>query len=106
MGFDWNVHISLQYCVPVKLSDHASLWYMLKRLAEFEPGYAKRAHDAMLNGDPVGKALLARSMQGVIVLRDTAEYDEEEMNKEVESPTPLEARFHYNTEIDRRYAEI
>ena len=105
MGFDWGVRISLQYCVPVKLSDDVSLWYMLKRLAEFEPGYAKRAHDAMSTGDPVGKALLARSMQSVIVLRDTAEYDEEEVDKEVQNPTPLEARFRYNQRINGEFSQ-
>merc|ERR1712046_218399 len=101
MGFDWSAKISLQYCVPVKLSDRVSLWYMLKRLAEYEPGLAKRAHDAMLTGDPAAEGLLARSMKSVIVLGDSAEYDQEEVDKEVprENRTDLEERFHYNPEI-------
>ena len=41
MGFDWCVSISLAYCIPIKLDEKVSLWYMLKRLAEYEPGYAK-----------------------------------------------------------------
>ncbi|MEC7281438.1 MAG: hypothetical protein VXU50_05180 [Verrucomicrobiota bacterium] len=99
MGFDWNVNISLHYCVPIKLDDKVSIWYMLKRLAEYEPGYAKRAHQAMLTNDPMGALLLKKAAQSVIVLTDSAEYDENEVEKEVEKPTPLEARFHYHPRL-------
>ena len=52
MGFDWCVSISLAYCIPIKLDEKVSLWYMLKRLAEYEPGYTKRAHEAILTPPP------------------------------------------------------
>ena len=77
MGFNWDLSIYLEYCIPIKLNEKASLWYMLKRLAEFEPGLAKRAHDAMRTGDPIGKTLLAKSMQSVIVMCDSPGYDED-----------------------------
>ena len=99
MGFDWGVSISLQYCVPIKLDDKVSFWYMLKRLAEYEPGFAKRAHQAMLITDPIGVVLLKKATQCVIVLTNSAQYDENEVEKEVESPTPLEARFHYHPRL-------
>ena len=35
MGFDWGVTVSLEYGIPIKLDEKASLWYMLKRLAEY-----------------------------------------------------------------------
>lgn len=105
MGFDWGVSISLQYCVPIKLDDKVSFWYMLKRLAEYEPGFAKRAHQAMLITDPIGVVLLKKATQCVIVLTNSAQYDENEVEKEVESPTPLEARFHYHPRLvcDREF---
>lgn len=99
MGFSWYVSISLQYCVPIKLDDKVSVWYMLKRLAEYEPGYAKRAHQAMTTNDPMGTLLLKKAMQSVIVMTDSAEYDENEMDKEAENPTPLELRFHYHPSL-------
>jgi hypothetical protein len=95
----WDVSVSLEFCIPIKLDEKASLWYMLKRLAEYEPGCAKRAHDAMVTGDPLAKVLLKRASQSVIVLRDSAEYCEDEVNKEVKTPTPIEERFHYNPKL-------
>ena len=86
MGFDWCVSISLAYCIPIKLDEKVSLWYMLKRLAEYEPGYAKRAHDAMVTGDPLGKVLLKRAAQSVIVRNDSVEYCEDEIDKEAKNP--------------------
>ena len=100
MGFTWIVNISLQFCAPIRLLENVSLWYLVKRLAEYETGFAKRAHQAMLMKDPVGKILLKKSTQCVIVLKDSVEYDENEVEKVVENPTPLEARFHYNPKID------
>ena len=99
MGFDWHVSISLVYCIPIKLDENVSLWYVLKRLAEYEPGYAKRAHDAMVTGDPLGKALLKRAAQSVIVWNDSVEYCEDEIDKEAKNPTPIEERFHYNPRL-------
>ena len=84
MGFNWHVNVTLEYCIPIKL-DKVSLWYMLKRLAEYEAGYGKRAHDAMAVGDPMGRAA-----QSVVVLTDSEEYLEDEVEKEVANPTPLE----------------
>ena len=81
MGFDWCVSISLAYCIPIKLDEKVSLWYMLKRLAEYEPGYAKRAHEAMVTGDPLGKVLLKRAAQSVIVRNDSVEYCEDEIRQ-------------------------
>ena len=57
MGFDWSVSLKLKYCVPIKIAEGVSFWYMLKRLAEYEPGYAKRAHDAMVTGDPLAEVM-------------------------------------------------
>uniref|UniRef100_A0A7S0IQ84 Uncharacterized protein n=1 Tax=Calcidiscus leptoporus TaxID=127549 RepID=A0A7S0IQ84_9EUKA len=106
MGFDWGVSVSLEYGIPIKLDEKASLWYMLKRLAEYEPGCAKRAHDAMVTGDPLAKVLLKRASQSVIVLLDSAEYCEDEMSKEVKTPTPIEERFHYNPKLGEEDREF
>ena len=106
MGFDWGVTVSLEYGIPIKLDEKASLWYMLKRLAEYEPGCAKRAHDAMVTGDPLAKVLLKRASQGVIVLLDSAEYCEDEMSKQVKTPTPIEERFHYNPTLGEEDREF
>jgi len=101
----WNVSVSLEYGIPIKLDENASLWYMLKRLAEYEPGCAKRAHDAMVTADPLAKVLLKRASQSVIVLEDSAEYCEDEVNKEVKTPTPIEERFHYNPKLGEESRE-
>lgn len=106
MGFVWGVSVSLQYCIPIKLSDTVSFWYMLKRLAEYEPGFAKRAHQATLTKDPMGAMLLKKATQSVIVLTDSAEYDENEVEKEVENPSPLEARFHYHPRLGDREDDL
>merc|ERR1711970_315685 len=74
---------------------------MLKRLAEYEPGYAKRAPDAAVTR--LAKALKKRASQSIIVLRDSPEYREDEVNKKVKNPTPIEKRFHYNPRL-KRYA--
>jgi len=103
MGYCWGVEVSLEYCVPIKLAEGVSFWYMLKRLAEYEPGYAKRAHDAAVTDEPLAKALQKRASQSIIVLRDSPEYREDEVNKKVENPSPLEKRFHYNPRL-KRYA--
>jgi len=96
MGYCWGVEVELHYCVPIKLAEGVSFWYMVKRLAEYEPGYAKRAHDATVTGEPLAKALEKRASQSIIVLRDSPEYCREEVEKEVENLTPFEERFHYN----------
>ena len=96
MGFDYGIYLSLEYCVPIKINK-ASFWYMLKRFAEYEPGHVKRSHQAMAAGDALAKILPKHA--SVIVLTDSNEYDEEEVNREVETPTPLENRFHYNERI-------
>ena len=83
----------------------AFIRYMLKRLAEYEPGYGKRAQDAMTVGDPMGKRLSKRAAQSVVVRFDSEEYLEDEVNKEVENPTPLEKRFHYNPCFDEGISE-
>merc|ERR1712216_932316 len=96
MGFDWGVSVALHYCVPIKLHEKACVWYMLKRLAEYEPGYAKRAHNATVTGDPLAKALQKRASQSIVVLMDSPEYCKDEVEKDPENLTPLEKRFHYN----------
>jgi hypothetical protein len=53
MGFHWGAIVSLEYCVEIELKDKVSLWYMVKRLAEYEAGYAKRAKQAALTKEPV-----------------------------------------------------
>jgi len=98
MGFCWGVEILLEYCVPIKLHEKVSFWYMLKRLAKYEPGYAKRAHDATTD-EPLAKVLLKRTSQSIIVLIDSPEYCRDEAEKTVENPTTLEKRFHYNPDI-------
>ena len=103
---EWGISISLQYCVPIKLGDTVSFWYMLKRLAEYEPGFAKRAHQATLTTDPMAAMLLKKATQTVIVLTDSAEYDENEVQKSVENPSPLEARFHYHPDLDNREYDL
>ena len=100
MGFTWGVGVYVEYCIPLKLPTNVSYWYMLKRLAEFEPGYLKRAHSAMVTGDPSAKTLMNRARQSIVVEIDSNEYDEEEVYKEVASPTPLEECFHYNPKLD------
>jgi len=99
MGINWDVQVSMEYCVPIKLDRGVSFWYMLKRLAEYEPGYAKRAHDATVTGEPLAKALQKRAAQSIVVLMDSPEYCRDEAEKEVENPTPLEERFHYNPDF-------
>ena len=100
------VNVSIEYCLPIELGE-ASLWYMLKRLAEYEPGHRKRSHDAMKSGDKVLCGLLRkRAAQGVVVLRDSAEYVEDDVYKEVEHPTPLERRFHYNPKLGEREFDL
>ena len=98
MGINWDVQVSMEYCVPIKLDRGVSFWYMLKRLAEYEPGYAKRAHDATTD-EPLAKVLLKRTSQSIIVLIDSPEYCRDEAEKTVENPTTLEKRFHYNPDI-------
>jgi len=69
---------------------------MVKRLAEYEPGYAKRAPDAAVTR--LAKALQKRASQSIIVLRDSPEYCKDEVEKDPENLTPLEKRFHYNVD--------
>ena len=96
MGFDWDVSLKLKYCVPIKIAEGVSFWYMLKRLAEYEPGYAKRAHDATVTDEPLARTLLNRASQSILVLIDSPEYCKDEVEKEVKNPTPIEKRFQYN----------
>ena len=97
MGFDWSVDVTLEYCVPIK-DQGISPWYLLKNLAEYEPGAARRAQ-VPGTGVPLRRALRSRAGKSVIVRYDSEEFKEEEVNKEIESPTPLEARFHYSEHL-------
>eukprot|EP00966_Prymnesium_polylepis_P258736 5975981-Prymnesium_polylepis.1 len=87
-----GVGVYVEYCIP----QNVSRWYMLKRLAEFEPGYFKRAHSAMVAGDPLANTLMNRAQQTIVVEIESNEYDEEEVEKEVAAPSALEERFHYS----------
>jgi len=97
MGYCWGVEVELHYCVPIKFHENACLWHTLKRLAEYEPGYAERAPDAAVTR--LAKLMQKRTSQSIIVLRDSPEFCEDDIEKDVENPTPLEERFHYNPEL-------
>ena len=86
MGFDWCVNVTVVFSQPIALPENVSYWYLLKNLANYEPGESARKRP--------------RSRSTGLVTRGGDGYDEEEVEGGIgRSCTEVETRFQYNPKL-------
>ena len=86
MGFDWCVNVTVCFSQPIALPENVSYWYLLKKLANYEPGESDRKRP--------------RSCSTGLVTCGGDGYDEAEVEGGTgRSCTEVETRFQYNPKL-------